>query len=84
MLPFLKPKMQAGVITKLRPSDEPDAPAETPTEEYDELEGIAEDILRAITSKDAKELAAALKDAFTVCDSYPHEEGEHIESEGAE
>jgi hypothetical protein len=69
--------MQTGVITKIRPPDQQESEPEKP-EEYDELEGIAEDILRAINMKDAKSLAEALRDAFEVIDAAPHVEGEHI------
>ena len=84
MLPFMKPKAQTGIMTTYRKPDSEEPAAPTETEEYDETHGIAEDILRAISTKDAKSLAEALKDMFEVCDSKPHVEGEHLESEGAE
>lgn len=48
-------------------------------EEYDTLESAAEDLVNAVHSKDIKAVAAALRAAFELCDSEPHEEGEHID-----
>jgi hypothetical protein len=41
------------------------------------LEACAQDILRAIADKDFKHLALALRAAFDVLESEPHEEAEH-------
>ena len=85
MLPFMKPKAQAGILTTYRKSDSEEPQAPTDQELYSETEGIAEDIMRAINMKDAKALAEAMKDMFDVLDSQPHEEGPHLnESEGDE
>lgn len=46
-------------------------------EEMAPLEACADDIIRAINSKDSKMLAEAIKAAFEICDSEPHEEGPH-------
>lgn len=48
---------------------------------HPELKEAAEDILRAIQNKSVIDLARALEMAFYVCDSYPHEEGSHMEDE---
>lgn len=74
MLPFLKLNKDAsasGPVDSLErnPDSEP---------EYDALESAAEDLINAIHSKDAKGAAAALRAAFELADSQPHEEGEHI------
>ncbi len=80
MLPFLKQKPAAALIISKRTPDDPAGKTEHAAgDEYHELEGICEDILRAIESKDAKALAMAIKDAFEVADSYPHEEGPHTD-----
>lgn len=83
MLPFMKPKAQAGIMTTYRKPDSDESAQAPETEQYDETHGIAEDILRAVSTKDAKALAEALKDMFEVLDAEPHTEGPHInESEG--
>lgn len=79
-LPFLKMKPQTGVATEIRPSDYQDEPKED-----NGLEACAQDMINAFNSNDAKGLAAAIKAAFEICDTYPHEEGEHTnEMEGQE
>lgn len=82
MLPFLKNKNQpsvAGLIMKTR------APDESPEQEDSEdssaaIESCASEIIRAVHAKDPKAVAAALKDAFDILESMPHEE----ESESTE
>lgn len=73
MLPFLKRQNEgsaSGPIESVeRKSDE--------GEEYDVLESAAEDLCHAIEAKDYKAAAAALRAAFELCDSEPHEEGPH-------
>lgn len=75
MLPFLKKSQDASVSMsadhKMR---EPDEDAE----EYDSLHSAAEDLIKSIHSKDIKSVAEALRAAFELCDSEPHEEGEHV------
>ena len=73
MLPFLKRNKDAsasGPVDSIK--REPDEGAE-----YDALEAAAEDLSRAIDAKDIKGMAAALRAAFELCDSEPHQEGEH-------
>ncbi len=79
MLPFLKPKKQVGIIVAHR---KPDGGPEITHEEGDELhalEAISEDLIRAMHSKDARAVAESLKAAFEMCETYPHEEGAHLE-----
>lgn len=45
--------------------------------DYDMLESAAEDLISAVHSKDVKAVCAALRAAFEICDSQPHEEGPH-------
>lgn len=47
-------------------------------EEYDVLHSAAEDLLKAIESKNVKSVAEALRAAFELCDLEPHEEGPHV------
>ena len=72
MLPFLKDK-EAGMQEpadpiKRKPDEE---------QEYDALESAAQDLISAVHSKDVKATCEALRAAFELCDSEPHEEGEH-------
>lgn len=81
MLPFLKQRRQtSGVIIQER--DPVDSGTEEKIdEEIQALEGVASDLLSAIESKDTKKIAESLKAAFSICETYPHEEGEHIDEE---
>lgn len=71
MLPFLKNKQEGSMSGPVEPiKREHD-------EDYDMLESAAEDLISAVHSKDVKAVASALKAAFEMCDSQPHEEGPH-------
>lgn len=77
MLPFLKPKAVAGLIITHR---KPDGSKEEQHSEGNEDQGLeiaAEDLIRAIHAKDGKNVVSALKAAFEILDSMPHEEGPH-------
>ncbi len=70
MLPFLKKTQEASVSVpvesvKREPDEEP---------EYDALESAAEDLISAVHSKDAKGVAAALRAAHEICESYEPEQ----------
>lgn len=80
MLPFLKPKTVAGLIISHRKPDESKEQEEMPETGDEGLVSAAEDIIRAYETKDAKKLAEAFKAAFQICDSMPHEEGPHEDS----
>lgn len=72
MLPFLKKRYatEGMVVTQRTPDDY--------TEEQDTaLETASKDMLDAFNSSDYKKLASAFKNAFQICESEPHEEGEH-------
>ncbi len=74
MLPFMKPKAMTGlIISKRKPDDKPE---ETHSEgnENQGLEAAAEDLIRAVHSKDAKAVAAAMRAAFEICGSYEAQE----------
>jgi hypothetical protein len=90
-LPFLKKKDAsiAGIIMKTR---EPDTFADqnikaAEGEEKDEnkdsqamaIEACAEDLIKAVHSRDVKAAAQAMRDAFDILESMPHEEIEHDE-----
>lgn len=70
MIPFLKNK-EAGVSAPIESIErKPDDGAE----EFDSLESAAEDLCIAIGSKDYKAAAAAMRAAFQLLESEPHEE----------
>lgn len=74
MLPFLKKQNEASASM---PADKqmrkPDDGAE-----YDVMHSAAQDLIDAVHAKDVKGVAEALKAAFELADSQPHEEGPHI------
>lgn len=78
-LPFLKNKNISGSImtTKVR---EPD---QKPDENQDDgdagLMSAAQDLVNAIQAGDPKGCAQALRAAFQILDSEPHDEGEHLD-----
>lgn len=78
MLPMLDKKRMSTAILQRRKgkldvevSPEIQKPSE---DQYPELTEAATDILSAIESKSPLSLAKALKAAFEICESYPHEE----------
>lgn len=76
MLPFLKPRPQTGVVITQRMSDHGVKP-DTSDQDYDSIEACATDLIRAVHAKDAQAVCKALRAAFEIMDSEPHEEGEH-------
>ncbi len=80
MLPFQKPKAQTGVIMSVR---KPDGGTDEQGMDTDDhaMEAVAEDILRAISTKDSKSLAMAIRAAFEIADSEPHVEGPHLDEQ---
>ncbi len=78
MLPFLKPKDKsvAGLIIKTRtPDEKPEDAQEDPASEIHEC---SQALIHAVHAQDVKAVSQAIKDAFDILDSMPHEEGEHI------
>jgi hypothetical protein len=73
-LPFLKTNRNnnAGVIVQHRASDEPEN-----DNKDDGLETCLEEMHAAMDARDYKQAARSLRAAFQICDSEPHEEGEH-------
>lgn len=70
--------------TKVRPSDYSDS-AEKPNDSDDSgLMSASADLIKAIQSDDQKAVAAALRAAFQILDSEPHEEGPHTEEQAEE
>lgn len=70
MLPFLKKSQESTAAPSEPVMREHD-------DEFDSMEVAAQDVLHAVESKNAKALASALRAAFELCDSEPHNEGPH-------
>ena len=82
MLPFLKPQAkQASLSIKYRKPDEKEPFSDQEDSNESAKHAAAQDILRAIESKDFKHLALALQSMFDICDSEPHTEGPHTNDE---
>lgn len=47
-------------------------------DEFDGLEYAAEDLMRAIHTRDVKAVTQALRAVFQLMESQPHEEGPHV------
>lgn len=76
MIPALMGKKKTAALVIGMKDDAPEKEAEGESE--DEMELVAEDLLKAMAAKDPKMIAQALKAAFAIADAMPHEEGEHI------
>jgi hypothetical protein len=73
MLPFLKVKRPgASLSTVYRKSDTEDESSNNDAG----LDAVADDLLKGIHSHDKSAVVAALRAAFTILDSEPHEEGQ--------
>lgn len=78
-LPFLSKKIrEQGISTIIH--RKPDENKEEP-QDVDSVQYAAEDLLRAIEAKDPIGMAAAMRAAFEIMESEPHEEAGHEESE---
>lgn len=81
MLPFLKPK-QIGQVVVIKAKDDGELePIKEEAQHPPELIDAAEDLIKAVSSKDASAVADAIYAAFLVCDASPHVEGPHIEED---
>lgn len=70
-LPFLHDKKETGVAVEHRMGPEEDPG----------ILAVADDLISALARKDRKGVAMALRSAFELLDSMPHEEGPHLEGE---
>ena len=75
-MPFLKKKEApiAGLTIKMRNPDE--KPEQDEDDSSAAIESCAHELIRAIHAKDTRAAAMALKDAFDILESMPHEEEE--------
>jgi len=73
----------AIILGKMRPKPSPEHMAEEQAEAHpdESMHACAEDLLAAISAKDAAGVADALKAFFHIADAMPHEEGEHVSEE---
>jgi hypothetical protein len=75
LLPFLRKKQEEGSSPTLS------IKTRTPDKKEDSddagLNACAQDLLDAVQARDVSGVAAALKAAFEIADSQPHEEGPH-------
>lgn len=71
-LPFLQKKKIAGVIISHRKPDE--APITESPNDDGGLEACAQDLIDATHAQDKKAAAAAMRAAFSILESEPHEE----------
>lgn len=82
VLPFLnKNKNQgvAGLIIKQRTPDE--KPQENQEDDQDAaINACAQDLISAVHARDVKAVAEAMRSAFDILESMPHEEMEHDEN----
>ena len=77
-LPFLKKKtQQPGIAVEYRSPDDD----ESEPNKDEPLEACAEDLIRCVASSDKAGVAKALRAAFDILDSEPHEEGPHTNDE---
>lgn len=79
MLPFLKNKEKAigGTQTIFRKPDS----EESKPESFPGLEACAQAMIQAMDGKDSRALAQALKDAFCILESMPHQEYSNIQGD---
>lgn len=85
MLPILKKKYNAGLIVETRKPD-----ADKPQDNKDDkgsrdaaIKSCADRLIQGIHNNDSNMVASAIRDAFDILESMPHEEGEH-KSDGGE
>lgn len=77
MLPFLKKQQVAGLIISKHRQPSGSIEESSPKGHDEGLEACARDMITALDSKDSRQLAQALRNAFEIMESEPHEEGPH-------
>lgn len=81
LLPFLQNKNRnvAGLIIKKREPDVEKVEENQVDDPSMAIEACADAMIDAMHNRDAKALASALKDAFDILESLPHDEVNHDE-----
>lgn len=78
MLPFLKRAKEASASAPVEKIErEHDDTYEE--DEYDMLDSAMSELIDAVKSGDVKAASQAFRSAFEMCESIPHNEGEHTE-----
>lgn len=80
MLPFLKrnqKSMSSGVIVQNRAPDAKPEGQEPEASDTDAIMDCAKDLITAVHAHDAKGVAEAMKAAFDILETLPHDEVEH-------
>ena len=82
-LPFMKKRQVAALIIQNRTPD--GVKTEGAEDSQDQgLMSCAEDLIRAVHAKDAQAVASAMRAAFEILESEPHEEAEQSEPSESE
>lgn len=87
MLPFMKKNKDAsvaGLIIKMRKPDEKAPSDQEEPKDDSAIHECAAELIRAVHAQDPKGVANALKDAFDILDSQPHEEAQSNEPQETE
>ncbi len=71
-LPFLKHRPSAGVIVEQRSNT--GSAVESPEDKDSSINACAADLIRAVHAKDEAGVASAIRAAFEIMESEPHEE----------
>lgn len=84
MLPFLQKHKSGGIASVIMSKRQPDgsigqASPESSEEAPDGLESAAQDMIDAMEKKDVKALASAIRAAFDMLESEPHDEAKPSE-----
>ena len=70
------------IVGKLVPKKGGESPSAPPPEADDDgLTTAADELIESVSRKDAQAVAAALRAAFDILESQPHEEGPHDETD---
>lgn len=81
MLPYLKKRQVAALIVKNRHPNGNIDELDNSEPVEDGLEACAKDMISAYDAKDSRQLAQALRNAFELLESEPHEEVSHNNEE---
>lgn len=79
MLPFLRKKQEAGISGLTVKHREPDQkPEQSEDDPKAAIKTCARELIRAVHAQDTDAVSEALKDAFDILESMPHEENNEV------
>lgn len=82
MLPFLKKRDAPGVAGVIIKHREPDEKPDSEEDDKDAaIHACSRDLIQAIQRNDVKGVSEAIRSAFEILDSMPHQEGPHEDAE---